>query len=155
MADRSGFPADFCRRSLGLHFEYPKALKVGSERPVCICERPVRSAVARRTSDLVVRSTGTARPEGSGGRPVPTTCPTRDGTVIGGGSRVSGSADPEKPLLLDPIVRQRPGQCSDRRSWGSAVIGDRRDDLRGYERERRKQANMAFHLAFPLRDGRE
>ena len=155
MSERAGLLADFCRRSLGLDFQYPKAPTVGSERPVCICERPVRSAVAGRISDMVVAAARTARPGKCGSRPVPTTCPTRDGTVIGSGSLASGSTDPEKPLLRDPIVRQRPGQCSDRRSGGSAVIGDRSNDLRSYERERRKQANMAFHLAFPFRDGRE
>ena len=155
MSERAGLLADFCRRSLGLDFQYPKTPTVGSERPVRICERPVRSAVAGRISDMVVASARTARPGTCGNHPAPTTCPTRDGTVIGSGSLASGSTDPENPLLLDPIVGKRPGQPGDRRPGGSTVVSDRSNDLRSYERERRKQANMAFHLAFPLRDGRE
>ena len=62
------------------------------------------------------------------------------------------SAQPEALLLLRPIERQGANEPAHRDAGGDIAIGDRSDDARRQERERRQEADVARDLLFAFGD---
>src|SRR5271166_6385994 len=62
------------------------------------------------------------------------------------------SAQPESPLLLRPIERQGANEPADSDAGGDIAVGDRGDDARRQERERRQEADVARDLLFAFGD---